>query len=165
MVSEPTAILNMREKNVMRKMIFTLLVILGFCANASGQVWASEENSGLTVGYKTPESEKFNTPTVQITTVSFTKPAFNGLVCLPGNFKKETQRSCEAHDRGILKVASKHYYYCMNEGCRRWVDKTMNGRSCRTYPKGSLSYKACIGRKRELYSHCRGYCRDKFLEN
>jgi len=76
----------------MKRMIFTLLVILGFCANASGPIWASEANSGLSVGYQTLESEKFNGPLLYVATVSFTKPLFNGVVRMPAGNLKPTQR-------------------------------------------------------------------------
>ena len=74
----------------MRRIIFTLLVILGYCANTSGPIWASEANPGVSVGYQSPESEKFNTPDLQVATVNFTKPPFNGVVRVPTDNLKLT---------------------------------------------------------------------------
>ena len=68
--------MKLKRKSVLRKMIFTILVTLGFCASASGPIWATEMNPGLSGGYHAVGDDGVNAPITQVANVSFSKLAF-----------------------------------------------------------------------------------------
>ena len=119
MVPEPATPLDSMGKKIMRRIMFTVLVILGFCANASGPKWATEANPGLSGGYQSPGGEKINPPITQVANVAYTKPPFNGIVRGHIRSSKPTQRNDENrfNYRG-RRFAAGHNLVCVKK-CNR----------------------------------------------